>query len=179
VPADFLYDDDDAFRDADEIARRHADDATAVNEFPSREQRDFMRKELDLIVADCAAYCYEDGRVYVDAAMDYLDRLAMTPGLLQWLLIDPRLDTTATPAERDRRIEAEFAGLVRDVNAEAVDEPTAELPLTCPAPEAHAQQARRTKGLYWLRGAGLLDRKLADPCPVCRNPLPRSHRRNG
>jgi hypothetical protein len=55
-----------------------------------------------------------------------------------------------------------------------------ELPLTCASPEAHAREARRRKPLWWLREAGLLDGKPADdqPCPVCRLPRPKSHRRN-
>ena len=75
----------------------------------------------------------------------------------------------------DDLFDAEFAALLR------AETGAGRLPLTCASPEAHKREARRTKPLWWLRLAGLLDGKPDDdqPCPVCRLPWPKSHRRNG
>ena len=165
----------------------HADDAIAVtNTGPkSPEERAAILRRLDEIVTDCTVYHSDDATIYITAAMDYLDRQAVTPGLLQWLLLDSRFSIIGPGpvdgAEREQRIRAEFAALVREVQGNSEPPGPVVLPLTCASPEAHARAARRRKPLWWLREAGLLDGKPADdqPCPVCRLPWPKSHRRNG
>ena len=161
--------DDDAFREVEAIVNGDAAITTA--------QLGAIIERLDEILLICARARLSDsaGGIDVEPAWDYLDQVAIKPGLLESLLVYDRWPIAEKAAAwHAERFDAEAAALLGPVA-----DPVPVLPLTCVAWEAHAQQARRTKPLWWLRSAGLLDDKPDDdqPCPVCQKPRPKSHRR--
>ena len=158
-----------------------ADDAMRLVNGAAPVTKEAMIRRLDEILLICARaglpHGDDDSRIDVEPAWDYLDHLALTPGMLAQLLVHLRWPIAEWDAsQQEKQFAAEAAALLGPVAVRA----EVPLPMTCPSPDEHARHHAGNETTWRLRN--LFGRQKPEPdgttCAYCGKPLPKSHRRD-